>query len=57
MIGNPIFSRLPERFRWTVHNIVAHPLSEVFFQAGMIGISNWIHDWTIPLHERGTGHG
>lgn len=51
MIGNPLFARLPVHFQWTAHNLVAHPLSEVFFQLGLILLSNWVHDWTIPLHD------
>jgi hypothetical protein len=51
--GNSLFSRLPERFRWTVHNLVGHPLSEVAFQLGAQRLSDWLHDWTIPFHDPG----
>lgn len=51
MIGNHLFARLPSRFQWTVHNLVGHPLSEIYFQLGLIFLSNWVHDWTIPLHD------
>ena len=41
-------SRLPERFKWSAHNIVAHPLSELLFQLGCREASVWIHDITTP---------
>lgn len=49
--------RLPERWRWTLHNIVAHPVSEVLFQVGARRWSDAVHDLTIPEHEPGTGRG
>lgn len=52
-----IISRLPERFRWTLHNVVAHPLSEVLFQLGFEDAGNRVHDATVPDHVRGTGRG
>ena len=57
MTGNKLFAALPERFRWTAHNLIAHPLSEVLYQMGFEDLSNRIHDWTIPAHEAGTGRG
>ena len=39
---------LPTRWRWTLHNLVAHPLSEVLFQAGARRLADAIHDGTIP---------
>jgi hypothetical protein len=57
MTGNKLFARLPERFRWTAHNLIAHPLSEVLYQIGLRDLSNRVHDWTIPEHEAGTGRG
>jgi hypothetical protein len=49
--------RLPERWRWTLHNVVAHPISEVLFQVGLRRWSDAAHDLTIPEHEPGTGRG
>ena len=46
-----IISKLPERFRWTIHNVVAHPISEIVFQLGFEKISKSIHDNTIPVEE------
>lgn len=45
------------RFKWTLHNLVAHPLSEVLFQVGLVELGNRIHDATVPVHEPGTGRG
>ena len=49
--------KLPERFQWTLHNVVAHPLSELLFQVGLRSWSDRLHDLTIPEHEAGTGRG
>lgn len=57
MIGNALFAGLPVRFRWTFHNVIAHPLSELLYQLGMEGAGNRLHDWSIPLHDPGTGRG
>lgn len=54
---NNLLAKLPPRFRWTLHNLVAHPLSEVLFQFGAERAGNWFHDVTIPWHEKGTGRG
>ena len=50
-------ARLPERFRWTLHNVFAHQLSELVYQLGFEDLGNRIHDMTIPTHEPGTGRG
>ncbi len=50
-------ARLPHRWRWTLHNLIAHPLSELIYQFGFEDLSNRIHDATIPEHEPGTGRG
>lgn len=39
---------LPSRWRWTLHNLIAHPLSELLFQVGAERVANAIHDATIP---------
>lgn len=57
MTGNPLFARLPERFQWTAHNLIAHPLGEILYQFGFHRLSNRLHDWTIPLHPAGAGRG
>ena len=35
-------------FRWTVHNIIGHPLSEIAHLFGLQRLSDWIHERTIP---------
>jgi hypothetical protein len=52
-----LLGKLPARFRWTMHNIIAHPLSELLFQVGLEDWGNRLHDWTVPVHEPGTGRG
>lgn len=39
---------LPSRWRWTLHNLVAHPLSEVLFQVGARRLADAVHDATVP---------
>lgn len=36
------------RFRWTLHNLVGHPLSEVLHLLGLHRASTWAHDATLP---------
>ena len=36
------------RFQWTLHNVVAHPLSEILAQFGLEKAGNIVHDLTIP---------
>ena len=52
-----LLARLPERFQWLPHNLIAHPVSEILYQFGFEEAGNWIHDWTIPKHKHGTGRG
>lgn len=54
---NQLLGRLPERWRWTVHNLVAHPLSELLYQVGLGGLGDRLHDATVPQHDAGTGRG
>lgn len=41
-------ARLPVRYRWTLHNLVGHPLSEVLHLAYLPVASDWVHNVTIP---------
>jgi hypothetical protein len=43
-----LLARLPPRWRWTLHNLVGHPLSELLWQAGARELSNVVHDATVP---------
>lgn len=45
------------RFQWTLHNLIAHPLSEILFQLGFENAGNKVHDMTVPPHADGTGRG
>lgn len=40
---------MPERWRWTVHNMLGHPLSEAAHILGMNRLSDAIHDGTVPM--------
>jgi len=42
---------------WAIHNIIAHPLSEILYWTGLKTWADWIHDNTIPDHEPGSGRG
>lgn len=46
---NRLLYRLPERFRWSCHNLIAHPLCEVLFQVGLEKWSDAVHDCTTPI--------
>ena len=37
-----------QHFRWTIHNLVGHPLSEVAWLFGFKSLSEWLHERTIP---------
>ena len=39
---------LAKHFRFTLHNLVGHPLSEVFHLVGLGRLSRWIHSATLP---------
>ena len=49
-------------FRWSLHNLIAHPISEIIYLIGLgtktaERFSNWIHDATVPEHKPGAGRG
>lgn len=44
-------------FRWSIHNLVAHPLSEVAYLLGLRKLSDWLHDASVPKHKSGEGRG
>lgn len=43
-----LLGKLPERFQWSLHNLVAHPVSEVLFQVGLQELSEKVHDLSAP---------
>ena len=59
-------TRLPPRFRYTIHNILAHPAGEILYQIGqsfprlelrLERVEGFFHDGTVPIHKTGTGRG
>ena len=48
-----LLAQLPDRFQWTVHNVLAHPISEVLFQVGFQELSEQVHD--LSATEPATG--
>ena len=42
---------------WAIHNIIAHPVSEVCHWIGMDRFGGWLHDATVPDHKPGEGRG
>jgi hypothetical protein len=46
-----------EHFRWSIHNLLAHPASEIAWLLGMRKLSDWLHDKSIPKHLAGNGRG
>ena len=54
---NKLIMTLPERYQWSLHNLIAHPLSEIVHLCGYTDLGNKIHDYTIPEHEEGQGRG
>lgn len=51
-------------FWWAVHNMIAHPASQLVWWLSLCGviapvarIGDWMHDWTVPVHDSGTGRG
>jgi hypothetical protein len=51
--GKHIWNCLPEKYRWTPHNLVGHPLSEILYLMGSQRWSRWVHDVTLPFHRLG----
>ncbi len=43
-----IINKLPKRFQWTIHNMIAHPIMEILYQLGLDEMSTKIHDCTVP---------
>ena len=36
------------RFKYTLHNIIGHPMMEIFHLLGLEKAASWIHDATLP---------
>jgi hypothetical protein len=39
---------MKKRFEFTLHNLIGHPLMEIFHILGCEKLSNLIHDITLP---------
>lgn len=37
------------RFSWTLHNMIGHPVAEVFWVLGMDRVGDYVHDITLPV--------
>jgi hypothetical protein len=53
---------LKRELMWAIHNVVAHPLSEITNTLGALfprvrDFGNWFHDLTVPPHAPNTGRG
>ena len=46
-----LINKLPKKFKWTIHNVIAHPLSEIVHLVGASVLSEKIHDCTIPDND------
>lgn len=45
-----------EKVWWAIHNLIAHPVSEILYWLWLEPVGNWIHDATVPAnHEHGRG--
>lgn len=36
-------------FAFTVHNVIGHPVSEIFYLLGMDRVGDYVHDITLPV--------
>lgn len=59
-----IINKFPPSLKWTPHNLIAHPVSEIVYLLSLLlrnekirELSNYIHDETIPTHNTGEGRG
>ena len=43
------------RCSWTLHNVVAHPLSEILYQLEYEDIGKKVNDKTMPNNREGEG--
>ena len=43
-----LIGRLPLKYRWTVHNLIGHPLSELLAMCGYVDLGDAVHERTMP---------
>jgi len=46
-----LIQKIPEKYNYTIHNLIAHPLMEVFHVLGYTDLGNKIHEITLPSRE------
>ena len=46
-----LINRLPVRFHWTIHNVIAHPIHEILHLVGLPTLADRVHDATVPTRE------
>jgi hypothetical protein len=39
------------RFSYCIHNIVGHPIAEVFWVLGLVKAGDYVHDITVPYPD------
>jgi hypothetical protein len=44
-------AKLPYRYQMVLHNMVGHPLMEVFKLVGFKNTSQWVHKVTLPTDQ------
>ena len=40
--------KMKSRFKYTIHNLIGHPLMEILHLMGLQVLSEWAHDATLP---------
>ena len=40
--------KFTKRFKYTLHNMVGHPLMELLYILGLESAASWVHDATLP---------
>ncbi len=48
MTMQKLIAKLPEKYQWSLHNLIGHPISEIFHILGFENLSKQIHDATLP---------
>lgn len=43
-----IINYLPNKFKWSLHNLIGHPMKEICYWFGYDAMGDWIHDYTLP---------
>lgn len=46
-----LISKLPEKFQWSIHNIIGHPIAEILHLVGLDNLSQQVHDLTLPPEQ------